>query len=368
MKQGMIWLLLLAAAVQTNAQTFEQRIQHFVDSVYNKNPEAVGFLLHVEAPDKHISWDYAVGYANRTTKQKLSANQPVLIASNTKPYVAATILKLMEAGELDINQPIHSLLKTHTDSLLRSAGYQTESITVKHLMSHTSGIRDYVDEDYFAFENAHKKHTWTRNEQIQRAVKAGPPLKAAGDTFRYADINYILLTEIIEQKTKQPYYRAMRSLLDYKQLHLNNTWFAKFEKAPASAKPQAHQYWDEFGWDTYDLDPSWDLYGGGGMIATVSDMAKFFQYLFNGKVIHNQNILALMTTDVPPNLQINYCLGIRKVTYANQKGYNHGGGLGTDVIYIPALNATIAVAALETSHRPVALEISKGVVRELGRK
>jgi len=358
-------LLLLAINSVATAQTTIENVKHFVDSIYAANPQAVGFMLHIEAPKRHLSWSYAVGYANRDTKQKLSTGDPVLIASNTKPYVAAAILRLAEQHKLNIHHPVKTLLSPQTEKLLSAAGYQTDSITVRHLLSHTSGIRDYVDEGYFKFVGEHKKHAWTRNEQIERATQLGKPLSKPGEAFKYADVNYLLLTEIIEQVTRQPFYTAMRKLLDYKKHQLNATWFAKLEQSPLKVKPRAHQYWDEFGWDTYNLDPSWDLYGGGGMVATAADMAMFFQLLFNNKVIHDGKILSMMREDVPPNLDINYCLGIRKIKYAGLPGYNHGGGLGTDVIYIPELNATVAIATLEAQHRPLAVEISKEIVRQL---
>ena len=365
MKKYLYTLLFLISTGKIQAQLTEQRLRHIVDSVYAVNPGAVGFIAHVECPNQNLSWDYAVGYAEKKTQQKLSPSQPVLIASNTKPYVAATILRLVEQRKLSIDQPIRKFLTPRTEKILSAAGYRTDSITLKHLLSHTSGIRDYVDEGYFKFIGTHQKHEWTRDEQISRATSLGNPLSKPGRAFHYADINYILLTEIIEHFSKKPFYTIMRSSLNYKGLKLNETWFAKLEKAPIKTAARAHQYWEEFGWDTYDLDPSWDLYGGGGMVATLKDMACFFQYLFNGKVIHNKEVLSMMHADVPPNLEINYCLGIRKIKYAGLQGYNHGGGLGTDVIYIPELNATIAVAALEASHRPVALEISKQIVHEL---
>ncbi|WP_118972921.1 serine hydrolase domain-containing protein [Taibaiella koreensis] len=358
-------LLFLAFAYGVQAQTIAHRMQHIVDSVYAQNPEAVGFIVHVESPGQKLSWSYATGYSNRKTKQKVSPDEPVLIASNTKPYVAATILRLEEQGKLQIDQPVGPLLKPGTNKTLMAAGYRTDSITLKHLLSHTSGIRDYVDEGYFKFIGTHKKHEWSRDEQIARAAGLGRPLSGPGQAFKYADINYVLLTEVIEHFTGKPFYTSIRTLLDYRQLQLDHTWFAKLEKAPKGIVPAAHQYWDEFGWDTYDLDPSWDLYGGGGMKATLKDMALFFQYLFNGKVIHSDKVLATMYTDVPPDLQINYCLGIRKIKYSGLMGYNHGGGLGTDVIFIPELNATIAVAALEAMHRPVALKISQEIIRAL---
>lgn len=364
-KKCFYFLLFLAFVNRSQAQNIQQALQQYIDSIYAANSEAVGFLVHIEAPDQHLFWSYAVGYSNRDTHKKLLVNQPVLIASNTKPYVAATILRLAEQNKIRIDQPIIECLSSKTEKILSAAGYNTQSITLKHLLSHTSGIRDYVDESYFKFIDAHKKYEWTRDEQIRRAAKTGKPLAEPGDTFRYADINYLLLTEVIEQSTKMPFYTAMRRLLDYQKLHLQETWFTKLEKTPAKAAPRAHQYWDEYSWDTYELDPSWDLYGGGGMVATVKDMALFFQDLFNGKVIQNKNVLEMLYQDVPPNLEINYCLGIRKIHIAGLTGYNHGGGLGTDVVYLPKLHATISVVALEAAHRPVALEIRNEIARQL---
>ena len=53
----------------------------------------------------------------------------------------------------------------------------------------------------------------------------------------------------------------------------------------------------------------------GGIVTNVKEMA-IFSTTFGGKIIKTKNVLAQMTTDVPPNLEINYCLGIRKVKYA----------------------------------------------------
>ncbi|PJJ62797.1 serine hydrolase domain-containing protein [Chryseobacterium geocarposphaerae] len=357
-----IFLIILATSHSYSyAQDIQQKIKNIVDSTYAADPKAVGFALYVEAPDQYLSFNYAVGYSDREKKQKLTADQPILIASTTKPYVAASILRLVEKGRLDINQPLKKYLTPKSDKVLSAAGYNTNNITLKHLLSHTSGIRDYVDEGYFKFIGEHPQHAWTRDEQIARAAGLGKPLSNPGEGFHYADINFVLLTEVIESVTHQPYYKTMRKLLGYKKRGLKVTRFAKFENVSQNTAPQAHQYWDQFGWDTCNLDPSWDLYGGGGIVTNVKEMAVFFQKLFSGRIIKNRNVLAQMTTDVPPNLEINYCLGIRKIKYAGLLGYNHGGGLGTDAVYIPQLNASIAVVALEAGHRPVAVEISKKI-------
>lgn len=358
--------LILLSANLVFGQNKEQVIRDYIDSVYAANPEAVGFLIYVEAPEENLTMSYTVGYANRETHEQLLPSCPVLIASNTKPYVAGTILRLVERGRIYLDQPVKMILKPQSTKVLTDAGYNLDRITIMHLLSHTSGIRDYVDEGYFNFIDTHKKYKWTREEQIARAASEGAPLANPADTFRYADMNYLLLTEIIENITKKPFYESIRSLLNYKKHHLNDTWFVKLEEKPSNSNPLAHQYWDKYSWDTYDLDPSWDLYGGGGMAATVKDVAMYFQNLFNGKIVKNPNVLEMMNKDVPPNFEINYCLGIRKISISGLTCYNHGGGLGTDVVFIPKYNASIAVAALEASHRQVALKIRDEIVRLLG--
>jgi D-alanyl-D-alanine carboxypeptidase len=127
-------------------QTF---FQSKIDSIYEKNKDAFGIIVHVEAPKQNISWSYAKGVSNIKTNEVLNSQQPVLIASNTKPYVATSILRLVEKGRLTIDQPIKNLLSKKTRLIFEKDGYDLNAITVKHLLSHTSGIQDYVDDTYF---------------------------------------------------------------------------------------------------------------------------------------------------------------------------------------------------------------------------
>ncbi|WP_343566492.1 serine hydrolase [Sphingobacterium sp.] len=322
-----------------------------VDSIYDKNKDAVGIIVHVEAPKHNISWSYAKGVADTSTNQSLEDQQPVLIASNTKPYVAAAILRLVEKGELSIDQPIANLLSKKTRHLFESDGYNLAVITIKNLLSHTSGIQDYVDEAYFEFVNQHPKYKWKKDEQIKRSIDIGNP-QPVGEKFSYADINYLLLTEIIEQKTQQPFYAAIRNLLRYKELNLTKTWFINVEQYPENTLPLAHQYANKYNWDSYTINPSWDLYGGGGIAATAKEAALFFQYVFDGKIIQDKQLLEAMHTYVLPPDKSKYCLGI----YHFDMGFNayyHGGWWGTDVIYSPESDATITVFTLQKGFQHV---------------
>ncbi|WP_265430045.1 serine hydrolase domain-containing protein [Chryseobacterium sp. YIM B08800] len=208
-------------------------------------------MIHIESPK--ISWSYAKGFDGKNSKQNLNVQQLLLIASTTKTFMAATILRLAEKGKLNINQNIKNLITETSRIQLMKAGYNLDSITIRHLLSHTSGIRDYVDEGYFTLINENKKHQWTRTEQVERASKLGQPLGKPGTLFRYVDMNYVLLSEVIEHFTDEPFYTSVRKLLKFKQNHLNNTWFIQLEKEPENALPLVNQYWSHFNWNIKSL-------------------------------------------------------------------------------------------------------------------
>ncbi|MFA6150255.1 MAG: serine hydrolase domain-containing protein [Chitinophagaceae bacterium] len=353
-------MLCILTCMFSYAQNPEQSFQQVLDSIYQVNKDAVGIMIHVEAPDKKISWSSAAGFSNKLSGEKINKDQPALIASNTKTYVAAAILKLIESKTLQLDCPVRNLLYRKTRKRLEKSGYDLNHITVKDLLSHTSGITDYVTDDYFSFVDQHPQYQWTRDEQIDWAMKVAKPVEAK-KKFSYADINYLLLTEIIELKTNKPFYRAIKDLLDYNAHHINNTWFIDLEPKPTSL-PLVHQYSDKFKGDTYDLNTSWDLYGGGGIASTTKDLALFFQALFEGKIVKDKNILDTMYAYVLPKEASNYCLGIRRLNFFGHTAYYHGGFWGTDAMYIPEYNATIVIFTLVREKRDLSPQLANKII------
>lgn len=338
----------------TYGQHFEKNFKKIVDSTYQENKDAVGIMVHIEAPKQDISWSYAVGYTNKKTKENLDKQQPVLIASNTKTYVSASLLKLVELNKISLDQPIKNLIYKKSRKRLKKNGYDVNKITIRHLLSHTSGITDYVTDDYFSFVNNNPNYQWTREEQIDLAMKIAKPVES-GKTFAYGDINYLLLTEIIEKETGKPFYIAIRELLNFDKHNLNTTWFADLEKAPKSILPFANQYTSKFVNSSININPSWDLFGGGGLASTAKDLALFFQLLFEGEIIEDKNVLAEIYTNVIPQGKSNkYCLGLYNLqSFYGEVAYYHGGFWGTDAIYFPEYNATITVFTLNKEKREI---------------
>ncbi len=356
-----IVLLFYLIVVSVSAQ---DKYQEVLDSIYNANQDAKGIMVHLESPSMHISWSGASGYSDFNKKLALEADQPALIASNIKTYVSATILRLVEMNKIELNQSIKSLLTEKTVELFSNDGYDLDSIKVVHLLSHTSGISCYWDDAYIEFVNKNPKYRWTRNEQLELAVTVGNPLRKPEETFEYADVNYLFLTEIIEVATEKPFYKAMRELLRFKELDLNNTWFPTLEETPKGVKPLVHQYYEKYNWDSYDLDPSWDLYGGGGIACNTRDLAYFSYNLFNSNIVKDTTILNLIFTKVSTQdtTQNNYRLGLNEFEYSGIKGFGHGGFWGTVVVYFPKLNTTIAVFVLEKGKSSLTSSVIKQMV------
>lgn len=344
--------------------------QSIIDSIYKSNPKSVGVMVHIESPKKGISWSGSAGYSDAENKIILTPDQPALIASSIKTYISATILRLQEQEKLSIDDAIKNHLTQKTIDLFESDGYDLESIKIKHLLSHTSGIEDYANAEYLDWIDKNQKHRWTRNEQLELAIKVGKPLGKPEDSFNYADANYLLCTEIIENITNKPFYESIRELLKYEELGFSNTWFPTLEIKNDQTKALVHQYWGEKNWDTYEHDISWDLYGGGGIATTTKGLAEFSYNLFNNKIIKDEKILNQIFTPIETRdgKDNKYGLGLTIGDVNGYKSYGHGGFWGTVVLYFPKLDTSIAVFILERDERILRKAVLETLVVELNKE
>lgn len=356
--------LILIFGLFLTADTFSQKgieweLQSSLDSLYHSNLEAIGIMVHVEAPDISLSWSGAAGYSDKNEKTPLHPNQPILIASSIKTYVAASILRLIEEGQLSLDMPIANLVKKKTRSLFEKDKYVFSEITVKHLLSHTSGIWNYANQEYIEQKKNNPNYRWSRNEQLQLTTIKGDPIGLPGAQFNYSDANYLLLTEIIENKTDLPFYEAMRKLLRYDELGINNTWFPTLEEKPNGTKPLAHQYWGSYNWDSYNLDISWDLYGGGGIACPTKDLALFIQNYFNGNIVKNDSIQNLIFTEIrTKETELHpYYLGLSQDNYHGMNAFGHGGFWSTVMMYFPKINTSISICILDRDKRALRRDV-----------
>jgi D-alanyl-D-alanine carboxypeptidase len=323
------------------SRALEVRLQAIMDSTLAARPALNAISVHIEAPGRCLSWSGAAGVADKATGAKLRPEQPVRIASNTKTYVAAAILRLVEDGKVGIDAPISTYLPGEYLDALRSGGYDPAAITMRHLLHHTSGIFDYaMDEAFSAAVFGDPSRRWSRMDQVRWAMERGKPYGAPGTVYHYSDTGYLLLGEILERVTGQGLAPALRQLLGFDRLRLSSTWLETLEPAPAGVADRAHQYMDSL--DTYPLDPSFDLYGGGGLVATPKDMATFTRALLTGKVYRDPKTLDLMLSNPGITTQRDYRMGIYAMGLAGDQGYGHSGFWNTFSFHVPGSDVTIA--------------------------
>src|SRR4051794_9361846 len=114
-----------------------------IDEAVRASASVPGFAVHVDVPARNLDVSFASGVADRATATPLAVDAGFRIASNTKTFTAAAILRLVEQGRLTLDMPIADLLAPETTDALRSGGYRPEVITVRQVLQHTSGIYDY---------------------------------------------------------------------------------------------------------------------------------------------------------------------------------------------------------------------------------
>lgn len=333
------------AAEQPRPVELADSLHAILERVAAADTSIPGLILHVHAPQIKFTYDGAVGTTRFEGGEPLTPEHPVRLASNTKTYVAAAVLRLWEDGFIDLESTLHDHLPTTYLQLLVDGGYAPATITIRHLLTHTSGLFDYAtSEVYTEHILRDPMHRWSRIEQLRGAVDWGEPYAAPGEIFHYSDTGYILLGLIVEQQTGKDLAQSLRELIDFSRLGLDHTWMESLEDQPAETRERAHQYYGDI--DIYPFDPSFDLYGGGGLVSTMADLSLFMRALFKGRVFRDDTTIDLMlrTAQADTSSHNSYRMGLSAIELAGHIAYGHEGFWGTAAVYIPDLDIAIATS------------------------
>ena len=313
------------------------RLQTVLEDFHAANPSAPGVVVHVESSSRDLDWTAAVGLPVRDSTDPLTVDCTFRIASNTMTYVAAAILRLAELGKLSLDDPLGGYLPADQYQLLAGDGYDLEAMTIRQVLNHTSGLFGHpADPRFEEAILADPHHHWTRIEQITKCVEWGDPVGPPGNLFSYSDTGYVILGGIIEKLTGYNLGVAVHGLLDFDGLGLKSTWWEIYEEQPAGAGPRAHQYYGDL--DTFDWDPSLDLYGNGGLISDVRDLALFTLLLLEGRVLEQESSLEEMTSAGT----LNYGLGLVNINLGDYLAQGHAGFWNTFVFHVAELDLTVS--------------------------
>lgn len=341
--------------VRTNAsiETLDEVVLRLLEeAVQNSNDYIPGITISIRSPKLKKGCHQAIGFDGTKKKNKVEIDQPYRIASVTKTFVAASILRLHEEEKLSIYDPISNYISEKHKSILISDNYDPDKILIYHCLNHTSGLFDYAmnGSEYVSMARQDPQKRWTRTEQLQLAMDFGDPAGSPGESYLYSDTGYILLGEIIEYFHDGDLANGIRTLLNFDILEMGHTWLESLEEKPTGIKNQVKRYLGNE--STENFDPSLDLYGGGGLVSTSKDLSKFIHSLFNNKVFKNESTLDLMLTkhtfvsNYTPESDRrfkDYRLGLWKVSVYGEEAYMHQGLWGTTILHIPDQNLTLSL-------------------------
>lgn len=300
----------------------------------------------------------AAGLADPRAGRALTPDTPMRIASNTKTFTAATVLRLWEQGRVDLDAPAAPLLNPGLVALLRADGYAVDRITVRQLLSHSAGLYDHgADPRYVEAALARPERVLERLDQVRMATEWGDPTGAPGERFLYSDTGYVLLGDLIERVTGEPLAAAVRRELRLGERGLEATWWEIAEPSPEGAEPRARQFLGEV--DASDIHASFDLYGGGGLVMSARDLAVFMADLFEGRVFDRPETLETMLARGAHEGADQYRIGMLVKPAEGREIYHHSGFWGTAAYYDRETRRAAAVGttrqqAFRTEARPLA--------------
>lgn len=329
---------------QSVAAAAANPLDRLASEITGRDPGVPSVVAHARSERHAIDWTGESRGSSEGGPAPL-AKRPFRIASVTKLFVAAAVLRLAEQNRLVLDGVVSAYLSDGTTKMLLSGGYDPARITITQLLSHTSGVADHSTLPAYEqsiFANGQRR--WTRGDQIALAVSDGRKVGEPGEHWAYSDTGYLLLAEIIERQTGEPLAASIRGLLRFDRLGLQETWFETLEAAPGHLAPRLRQRFGKI--DVTDFDPSFDLWGGGGIVSTVRDLALFMDAFVKGRLFDRPETLALALTgpwSTPVPGRDAHGLVFFEQTRAGHHCLGHAGFWNVDLVACPALDLVVVV-------------------------
>ncbi|MFJ5985834.1 serine hydrolase domain-containing protein [Lentzea sp. NPDC092896] len=241
----------------------------------DKIAEETGFSGVVQIDHAgEIEFAKAYGLANRAYGVPNTVDTRFGIASGGKGFTALTVLSLIREGALTLGTTARSLLG---DDLPLIA----DDVTVEHLLTHTSGIGDYLDEegdwqvDDYVMGAA---HLLTTTEAFLPLLDGHPTKFKAGERFGYCNGGYVVLALLAERAGGQGYHDLVRSRV-LGPAGLTRTDFLRSDELPGEAAVGYLEGSDRS--NVFHLPVL--ATGDGGIHTTAGDMSKFWRALLAGE-------------------------------------------------------------------------------------
>ncbi|MEW5797610.1 MAG: serine hydrolase [Bacteroidota bacterium] len=342
----LLFFLFSANAQQSSAEAISKIDSFITDQVREKNFSGVVMVSR----NGTVLYQKAVGYADAEKKIFNTVSTNFNIASMGKVFTAAMIMQLIQEGKLSLNDPVNRYISDDTIT-------NGKTITVAHLLTHTSGIGNYMMHKNFSVA---MKSLRSLKDVMNLVVEMKPTKDAPGGSFDYSNSGFIVLGRIIETITGKEYIANLKERiftpagLTNSYIHYPATFHAPKEAVPYyvfSSKTRVNGISDEF--------PG---FSDGGMQSNAIDLTKFAEALLNNRLLAQALCDSMWKEYVDANYGEQYGLGWFINTSAhNRKIVGHsGGGHGFSSDLQISLNDKTVVVVL-INNNISAREISKNI-------
>ncbi|HKQ37226.1 MAG TPA: serine hydrolase domain-containing protein [Verrucomicrobiae bacterium] len=278
------------------------------------------------------------GYADIDRKVAITANTVFQLQSITKTFTATAVMMLVEDNKLSVEDKISKYLQG-TPPLW-------ERITIRHLLTHTSGIKDFINEPTVDLTKD------IEPPDVIRSLQTLPLNFEPGERYAYSNTGYHLLGMIIEKITGDTWQNFLRARI-FKLLKMKNT---DVNSATCDLRNRALGYtWrsNTFHAGAY-VAPTILGYAGGGILSTVLDLAKWDRGLFEDKLISHSSLDEMWTrTRLNDGTKTDYGFGWGVDDYLGVPMVNHGGAhmTGFKTYFIRFLKQELTVIVLCNSRQ-----------------
>ena len=316
----------------------KRSIEAFYHKNWPNNSLNGSFLV---AKNGQIIYEKYEGYSNLRAKTLITADTPLHLASVSKVITATAVLKLVNAGKINLDQKVNTILKK----------FPYPEVTIRTLLNHRSGMRSY---SYFT----DKKEIWDRHKILTNqdiltllATKDIALESKTNTRFAYCNTNYAILALIIEKTTGLKYKEAMKRII-FEPLGMKNTFVMDYDKDRKKVVPSYKGNRVEIGMDFLDA-----IYGDKNIYSTPRDLLKLDRAR-SAVTFLEPELLSQVYTGYSNEHKgrKNYGLGIRMVQWeTGQTLYYHNGwwhGNTSSYVTLRKENVTLIALSNKFSRSP----------------
>lgn len=246
-----------------------------------------------------VEFEQAYGYADRAHEIAMTTGTRLAMASGSKGFTAAAVLSLVADGVLGLDTPARALLGADLPLI-------DDAVTVEHLLSHRSGIGDYVDEDLPEPAPLAAPNSALESTPAYLAVLDGWPAKfSPGERFSYCNSGFVVLALLAERAAGTPFADLVAERV-FRPAGMTASGYLRSDALPGDA---AIGYLDDGRSNLFAVPVLGS--GDGGAYTTVADVRAFWTALLSGAILPPDWVGRMTTvSSTATGLSLDYGLGL----------------------------------------------------------